>query len=146
MTDLVVSNDLCFFPPLDNLKISDFGLATVFRHQGRERTLDTCCGTVPYVAPEVIQKKPYNAEPVDIWSCGIILVALLAGGRLYLHGTFQDLKDLNLGFHNLLFNYYIITILKCTEFAHHIICDSVSKLILGFMGARYPVNFASESQ
>ena len=65
----------------DNIKISDFGLATVFRHKGVERRLDTCCGTVPYVAPEVISRKPYHAPPVDIWSCGIILVALLAGGK-----------------------------------------------------------------
>jgi len=65
----------------DTLKISDFGLATVFRHDGRERMLDTCCGTIPYLAPEVIQKVPYKAEPVDVWSCGIILVALLAGGQ-----------------------------------------------------------------
>ncbi|KAL4220708.1 Serine/threonine-protein kinase Chk1 [Mactra antiquata] len=63
----------------DNLKISDFGLSTVFRYQGRERMLEKCCGTVPYVAPEVISRKPYHAEPADIWSCGIILVALLAG-------------------------------------------------------------------
>ena len=63
----------------DNLKITDFGLATCFRHQGKERTLETCCGTAPYVAPEVIAKKPYKAQPMDIWSCGIILVALLAG-------------------------------------------------------------------
>ena len=71
-----------FFQTLftDNVKITDFGLATVFRHQGIERRLETCCGTVPYVAPEVIAKRPYNAEPVDIWSSGIILVALLAGG------------------------------------------------------------------
>lgn len=63
----------------DNLKISDFGLSTVFRYQGRERLLEKCCGTVPYVAPEVISRKPYHAEPADIWSCGIILVAMLAG-------------------------------------------------------------------
>ncbi len=37
----------------DQLKISDFGLATIFRHQGQTRKLETCCGTVPYVAPEV---------------------------------------------------------------------------------------------
>ena len=67
---------------IDVLKISDFGLATVFRHEGRERQLDTCCGTVPYLAPEVIQKKPYKAEPIDVWSTGIVLVALLAGGML----------------------------------------------------------------
>ena len=64
----------------DNLKISDFGLATMFRHQGQERMLETCCGTLPYVCPEVIRKLPDKAEPVDLWSCGIILVALLAGG------------------------------------------------------------------
>ncbi|XP_071957573.1 serine/threonine-protein kinase Chk1-like [Antedon mediterranea] len=63
----------------DNLKISDFGLATVFRHQGKERLLGKCCGTPPYVAPEVLKKKEYHAEPSDLWSCGVILVAMLAG-------------------------------------------------------------------
>ena len=67
---------------VDNIKISDFGLATVFRHQGQERKLETCCGTIPYVAPEVISKQPYYAQPIDLWSCGIILVALLAGGMV----------------------------------------------------------------
>ncbi len=71
-----------FYTSSDNIKITDFGLATVFRHEGKERELETCCGTVPYVAPEVIQKKIYKGEPMDVWSCGIILVALLAGGIL----------------------------------------------------------------
>lgn len=62
----------------NNLKISDFGMATIFRISGRERLLDKQCGTLPYVAPEVILR-PYTAEPADIWSCGIILVAMLAG-------------------------------------------------------------------
>ena len=44
---------LCF---ADNLKITDFGLATVFRHQGKERSLGRCCGTPPYVAPEVLYR------------------------------------------------------------------------------------------
>ncbi|XP_077985795.1 serine/threonine-protein kinase Chk1-like [Glandiceps talaboti] len=64
---------------LDNLKITDFGLATVFRHQGKERLLSRCCGTPPYVAPEVLKRKEYHAEPSDLWSCGIILVAMLSG-------------------------------------------------------------------
>lgn len=62
----------------DNLKISDFGFATIFRHMGQERMLDKKCGTLPYIAPEVLVKK-YNAQPADIWSCGVILVTLLAG-------------------------------------------------------------------
>ncbi|XP_012288696.1 serine/threonine-protein kinase grp [Orussus abietinus] len=62
----------------DNLKVTDFGLATIYRLQGKERCLDKRCGTLPYVAPEVLTR-PYHAEPADIWSCGIVLVALLAG-------------------------------------------------------------------
>lgn len=32
------------------------------------------------MAPEVLLR-PYSAEPADIWSCGVVLVALLAGGE-----------------------------------------------------------------
>ncbi|CDW55592.1 serine:threonine protein kinase Chk1 [Trichuris trichiura] len=61
------------------LKISDFGMATVFRNKrGIERMLETRCGTLPYVAPEVLLG-PYHAQPVDIWSCGVVLVAMLVG-------------------------------------------------------------------
>ncbi|XP_038635107.1 serine/threonine-protein kinase Chk1 isoform X2 [Scyliorhinus canicula] len=63
----------------DNLKLSDFGLATVYRHNSRERLLNKMCGTLPYVAPELLRRKEFRAEPVDIWSCGIVLVAMLAG-------------------------------------------------------------------
>lgn len=62
----------------DNLKVTDFGLATVYRFNGISRCLEKRCGTLPYVAPEVLLR-PYDAEPADIWSCGIILVALLSG-------------------------------------------------------------------
>ncbi|XP_012534184.2 serine/threonine-protein kinase grp [Monomorium pharaonis] len=62
----------------DNLKISDFGLATIYRMHGKERLLEKKCGTLPYIAPEVLVGA-YHAEPADVWSCGIILVALLAG-------------------------------------------------------------------
>ncbi|GFY38723.1 hypothetical protein TNIN_51801 [Trichonephila inaurata madagascariensis] len=65
----------------DNVKISDFGMATIFRHKGSERILENRCGTLPYVAPEVFFKK-YKAEPADIWSCGILLVVMLAGESL----------------------------------------------------------------
>ncbi|XP_058484304.1 serine/threonine-protein kinase Chk1 [Solea solea] len=63
----------------DNLKLSDFGLATMFRFKGRERLLNRLCGTLPYVAPELLGQLEYNAQPADIWACGIVLAAMLAG-------------------------------------------------------------------
>ncbi|KAJ8970103.1 hypothetical protein NQ314_001393 [Rhamnusium bicolor] len=62
------------------LKISDFGMATLFRFKGKERLLDRKCGTKPYLAPEVLQR-PYKAPPSDLWSCGIVYVAMLTGGK-----------------------------------------------------------------
>ncbi|XP_076836670.1 serine/threonine-protein kinase Chk1 [Brachyhypopomus gauderio] len=63
----------------DNLKISDFGMATMFRHRGRERKLSRLCGTLPYVAPELLSRSDFHAQPADVWACGIVLTAMLAG-------------------------------------------------------------------
>ncbi|XP_033833800.1 serine/threonine-protein kinase Chk1 [Periophthalmus magnuspinnatus] len=63
----------------DNLKLTDFGLATLFRFKGRERLLSRICGTLPYVAPELLSQTEFRAQPADIWACGIVLTAMLAG-------------------------------------------------------------------
>ncbi|XP_057216646.1 serine/threonine-protein kinase Chk1 isoform X2 [Triplophysa rosa] len=63
----------------DNLKISDFGLATMFRHRGKQRLLNRLCGTLPYVAPELMSHSAFHAQPADTWACGIVLTAMLAG-------------------------------------------------------------------
>ncbi|KAI4813798.1 hypothetical protein KUCAC02_003026 [Chaenocephalus aceratus] len=39
----------------DNLKLTDLGLATMFRSKERERLLSRLCGTLPYVAPELLE-------------------------------------------------------------------------------------------
>ena len=39
-----------------NLKLADFGLAELFRYQGREKKLVEACGSAPYAAPEVGQR------------------------------------------------------------------------------------------
>ncbi|WFD34795.1 non-specific serine/threonine protein kinase [Malassezia cuniculi] len=61
-----------------NLKIADFGLCSVYKYKGRERTLHGMCGSLPYIAPEM-NGTPYHGEPVDIWSAGVVLFALLVG-------------------------------------------------------------------
>lgn len=61
-----------------NLKIADFGLCSVYRYKGKERVLHGTCGSLPYIAPEM-NGLPYQGEPVDVWSSGVVLYALLAG-------------------------------------------------------------------
>ena len=56
-------------------KIVDFGLSKII---GPSETATDPFGTLGYVAPEVLQKKPYSYS-CDIWSIGCILYALLSG-------------------------------------------------------------------
>ena len=47
-----------------NLKISDFGLASVFKYKGQSRLLRERCGSPPYAAPEVsLSLSPLCARP-----------------------------------------------------------------------------------
>ncbi|XP_042396142.1 SNF1-related protein kinase catalytic subunit alpha KIN10-like isoform X1 [Zingiber officinale] len=59
-----------------NVKIADFGLSNVMRDG---HFLKTSCGSPNYAAPEVITGKFYAGPEVDVWSCGVILYALLCG-------------------------------------------------------------------
>lgn len=76
------------------LKISDFGLAAVYKlkESGKTRQLDELCGSFPYMAPEVHYLTPYEAEPIDVWGIGIILFTLLAGNTPWDRSTAQSLE------------------------------------------------------
>ncbi|SCU80903.1 LADA_0B10132g1_1 [Lachancea dasiensis] len=74
--DLKLGN--IFFDKHYNLKVGDFGLAAVLAND-RERKF-TVCGTPNYIAPEVLTgKHTGHSYEVDIWSCGVMLYALLVG-------------------------------------------------------------------
>jgi len=60
-----------------NIKVADFGMAT-WQDEARGKLLRTSCGSPHYAAPEIISGNPYNGSTSDIWSCGVILYALLA--------------------------------------------------------------------
>ncbi|KNZ72467.1 putative serine/threonine-protein kinase HSL1 [Termitomyces sp. J132] len=61
-------------PPL--IKIADWGMAA-FAHPSLQ--LDTSCGSPHYASPEIVNGLSYKGNATDIWSCGVILYALLTG-------------------------------------------------------------------
>lgn len=78
-----------------DLKLADFGMATLFEYHGKRKMAVTLCGSPPYVAPEVLsyssqgEKKGtgYSADLADIWSCGVVLFVLLAGNTPWIKPT-----------------------------------------------------------
>ncbi|KAK7463047.1 serine/threonine-protein kinase gin4 [Stygiomarasmius scandens] len=61
-------------PPL--LKIADWGMAA-FAPPSLQ--LETSCGSPHYASPEIVNGEKYQGNSTDIWSCGVILYALLTG-------------------------------------------------------------------
>ena len=66
MTDLTINADI---------RLLDFGLSKIV---GNEEKCTEPYGTLSFVAPEVLQGKPYD-KSVDLWSIGIITFLLICG-------------------------------------------------------------------
>jgi protein-serine/threonine kinase len=79
------------------LKITDFGVSEVFsgEHPGVMASGGECgrnmkevrrcapgiCGSLPYIAPEVLEKKgDYDPRPLDVWSCAMVYLTMTYGG------------------------------------------------------------------
>ena len=58
-----------------DIRLLDFGLSKIV---GNEEKCTEPYGTLSFVAPEVLQGKPYD-KSVDLWSIGIITFLLLCG-------------------------------------------------------------------
>ncbi|KAL7926753.1 Serine/threonine protein kinase [Trichoderma austrokoningii] len=82
------------------LKIADFGVSEVFcgTHPGLREAGGQCgrnmgeirlcapgiCGSEPYIAPEVLQKKgQYDARALDVWSTAIVMIYMTFGGGIW---------------------------------------------------------------
>lgn len=78
------------------IKISDFGLSKFLSSDGLTKTP---VGSPLYASPECLSGQPYDARKSDIWSCGVIMYAVLSGkmpwfGKTQAH-IFSQIKKAN---------------------------------------------------
>jgi serine/threonine protein kinase len=73
-----------------NIKIADFGMAAL-ELDGGKAFLETSCGSPHYASPEIVAGKAYHGAASDIWSCGVVLFALLTGRLPFDH---EDMAEL----------------------------------------------------
>lgn len=76
------------------IKVSDFGLAKLIRKD----TLSRCvCGTLPFMAPEIVLDSGHRPLAADVWSLGITLLEVLCFAcfvdRTLLRGAHRDNID-----------------------------------------------------
>ena len=73
---------------INSLVLCDFGLA---KENLGNSFLESKCGTLIFMAPEVIMSRPYDSL-VDIWSIGIIMYILESGGSHPFYTTSMNSK------------------------------------------------------
>lgn len=73
--DLKLENIL--LDPQYNMKVCDFGFSRLLSTSEGPSVMYTMCGSPAYVAPEILAGQGYDGRVADIWSCGVILCAML---------------------------------------------------------------------
>lgn len=66
------------------VKIGDFGVSKKMEH--RNEILFEQCGTPTYIAPEIVREHGYLGSPVDVWSSGVCLFAMIFGNVPFKQG------------------------------------------------------------
>lgn len=66
----------------DNLKLCDFGWSIHYDRKRPDVRRDTFCGTMAYIAPEMLNSAQHNSQHdvyVDVWALGVLTFELILG-------------------------------------------------------------------
>ena len=74
-----------------NLKLADFGYAAPVTGRDGTGYLETHCGTMGYMAPEIHLRQKYNGQSVDLFSAAIILFIMVAQHPPFVEATNNDI-------------------------------------------------------
>lgn len=71
----------------NHIRLIDFGFSSV------NTMMSTCCGSIPYCAPEILLEQKYT-KAADIWSMGVILYAFIDGNLPFYHSNINALATM----------------------------------------------------
>ena len=71
------------------MKLTDFGFSVLTTDPSKR--LKVFCGTPSYMPPEITQRREYLGRPVDVWSLGVLLYAMVAGHFPFNAKTYPEL-------------------------------------------------------
>lgn len=106
------------------LKIIDFGLAARFE----EKTmLSDFCGSLDYVAPEILFRQSYRGPDVDVWACGTVLFEMVVGEVPFVIKDSENQNGCNIfKFPEALVGEAHLSV-GCTEVLRHVLCVDPEK-------------------
>ena len=81
------------------IKLADFGLAHLIE---KKKLIDSYYGSLAFMAPEILEKRPYDPFKADAWAVGVTIYVMLTGVLPFTGRSVKEFRDaVNVGLYSL---------------------------------------------